>query len=177
MSNKYKKVLGGLVKNANWLTEVWDGLTSKDDRGISLNPLSTKNPYSIPSIIKDNLADTAYTTTNAASRGATDPVKETTTHVEQTAKNVQDNMEKQLPRISNKTAEQFVDGLFNNKHSWRLGGGLAGALLLSSFIKNKPLAILLGLAGGGLAGDYLHKNWKGDWGKTWSGLKKSWGIR
>jgi hypothetical protein len=177
MSNKYKKVLGGLVKNANWFTEVYGGLTSKDDRGISLNPLSTKNPHSLPSIIKHNMADTAKTTTEAAAEGATKPVKQTADHIEKTIKRVQDNAESQMPRISRKTSEGFIEGLWNNPHTYRLGGGVLGGLLLSAFMKNKSLAWLLGLVGGGFAGDYLHKNWKGDWSKTWDGVKSKWGSK
>lgn len=97
------------------------------------------------------------------------------------AKGATDEVKKRLPAMSQDAGNNFMSGALNNKqlHSWlsRGGGAIAGALLLSSFIKNKPLALLLGGLGGGYLGDYIHKNWKGDWGKTWDGMKKEWGWK
>lgn len=88
---------------------------------------------------------------------------------------------KKLDELGRSVGDSAMSGALNNKQlqQWmfRAGGGLAGALLLSSFMKNKSLAWLLGLVGGGLAGNYVHSNWKGDWGKTWDSMKSRWGSK
>ena len=88
---------------------------------------------------------------------------------------------KKLDELGRSVGDNAMSGALNNKQlqQWmfRAGGGLAGALLLSSFMKNKSLAWLLGLVGGGLAGNYVHSNWKGGWGKTWDSMKSRWGSK
>ena len=192
MSNKYKKILNNIVDPLGYYSDVWTGMLTSD---------SDLNQGRVNRSVKDVVSGAKNNMITNSKQAVKNAVREfATTGGEVMAEKMGSSMRagtkkgivegvsaaapivrNELNKVAPEVGNNLVSGALNNKqlHSWlsRGGGAIAGALLLSAFIKNKPLAILLGGLGGGYLGDYIHKNWKGDWGKTWDGMKKDWGWK